>query len=66
MRIKTTGDTPRGCSLITSLFMLTYAITWLTNLVQLFNCDFEGPFKEEVVHAVGVFVPLTSFITVFY
>ena len=36
---------------------------WIGNLVKLINCDFEAPYKGEIVHAVGL-LPIASVITV--
>ena len=40
------------------------AAAWITNAYKLTDCDFEAPYKCEVVHAVGVFVPPASIATV--
>lgn len=39
---------------------------WVMNLVKLCKCDFDAPYKGEVIHAVGVFVPPTAVITVWF
>lgn len=54
-----------GCG-IWGIFHLVTAICWLVNLVQLFRCDFSTPYKEEVIHGVGVIIPWASLITVWY
>jgi hypothetical protein len=36
------------------------------NLVKLIYCDFDAPYKEEAIHALGVFLPPASFITVWF
>ena len=36
---------------------------WIGNLVKLINCDFEAPYKGEIVHAIGL-LPIASVITV--
>lgn len=30
---------------------------WFVNIIRFFQCDFDTPFKEEVVRGVGIFVP---------
>ena len=56
-------DLPAGCS----LFMLgvwAYGIVaFIWNLIKLSQCDFNAPYKEEVIHAIGLFVPPASLIT---
>tara|TARA_R110000737_G_C14541157_1_gene479044 strand:+ start:1009 stop:1203 length:195 start_codon:yes stop_codon:yes gene_type:complete len=29
---------------------------WVLNLFALFSCDFEGPWKSEILRGVGVFI----------
>jgi hypothetical protein len=31
---------------------------WIKNIVKLSNCDFEAPYKCEVIHAVGIIPPV--------
>ena len=44
------------------LFTVMYAF----NIVKLVQCDFKTDYECEVVHAVGVFVPPASLITVWF
>jgi hypothetical protein len=48
------------------VLVLIWAISWAANFVKLINCDFEGPWKEEIVHAIGVVIPVASLVTVWY
>jgi len=43
-----------------------FIIAWVVNLVQFINQDFEAPYKGEVIRAVGVFIPPTASITVWF
>lgn len=43
------------------LFLLT---CWVINANKFFQCDFEGPWKEEIVHGIGLVFPPTSIFTV--
>ncbi len=36
---------------------------WIGNAVKLTNCDFEAPYKGEVLHTIGL-IPLASVFTV--
>lgn len=38
---------------------------WVTNLYRLTECDFEGPYKCEVIHAIGL-IPPASLVTVWF
>jgi hypothetical protein len=48
---------------LTIVFWLFFVICWIVNLVQLINCDFEAPYKKEVIKAIGVCTGV-SFVTV--
>ena len=40
-------------------------VAWGVNLYKLTQCDFEAPYKGEVIHAVGLIGP-TALITVWF
>jgi hypothetical protein len=48
------------------LFLLMFAAAWLINLFKLFDCDFDAPYKEEVIHFIGLFIPPASIITAWF
>jgi len=31
---------------------------WVKNIIKLSNCDFEEPYKAEVVHMIGIIPPV--------
>lgn len=37
---------------------LAMAAGWIANLIKLVNCDFEAPYKCEVVHLAGLIPPV--------
>jgi len=39
---------------------------WVVNAVKLVDCDFESPYKCEAIHAIGVFIPPASYVTVWF
>lgn len=47
-------------------FVILVMAGWVWNALKLFSCDFESSYKCEVVHAVGVFVPPFSLVTVWF
>ena len=58
-----------GFTLIEIIFVLVVVVgfgSWVTNLVKFTNCDFESPYKCEVIHGAGVFVPPLSVITAWF
>jgi len=50
-----------------SIFMFAVSLfaagCWIGNVVKLTRCDFEAPYKGEIIHAVGL-IPHLSIITV--
>ena len=48
------------------LLLVLLAMPWVYNGYKLTNCDFEADYKCEVIHGVGVVLPPTSWITVWF
>ena len=46
-------------------FALLLAGCWIGNVVKLVNCDFEAPYKGEVIHMIGL-IPAVSLVTVWF
>jgi hypothetical protein len=44
------------------VILLLVAVGWIMNVIKLANCDFESPYKCEVVHTVGL-VPIVGAVT---
>ena len=44
--------------LVIVIIFLFGGISWLVNGYKFIQCDFEAPYKAEVVHGIGVFTPL--------
>ena len=40
------------------LIIVVVSIGWVKNLIKLSECDFESPYKAEVIHAVGILPPV--------
>lgn len=38
--------------------VLMTGIGWVKNLVKLSECDFEAPYKAEIIHAAGLVPPI--------
>ncbi len=62
-RIKVTGCSIGGAHLGTVILMI---ICWGVNLGKLIQCDFDAPYKGEIVHAIGVVIAPASLITVWF
>lgn len=41
-----------------------YLSVWVLNLIKFCQCDFDAPWKSEIIHGIGVFLPPTSIVTV--
>ena len=52
-------------ALATFIFIIYFIVCWIVNIVKFFNCDFESSYKEEIIHALGIF-PLLSGITAWF
>ncbi len=43
------------------LFVIIVAVIgvgWVKNIIKLTDCDFEAPYKCEIIHAVGIIPPV--------
>lgn len=60
MSFNQTEKTGMGCNAIIGLYSL---ITWIVNLVKFVKLDFVEPFKDELVHGLGVLLPPVAWVT---
>jgi len=58
--------TANGCGGLTTLIWAYFAICWVINLFKFLGCDFDSPWKEEVIHGIGVFTFFPAGITVWF
>lgn len=42
------------------------ALPWCINLYKGINCDFEAPYRCEIIHGTGVFIPPAAYVTVWF
>ena len=47
-------------------WVVVFLTSWVWNAVKFASCDFESDFKCEVIHGAGVFIPMTSLLTVWF
>ena len=46
-------------SLIVAVFWILCAVSWATNIYKFATCDFESPYKTEILRGVGIpFAPI--------
>jgi hypothetical protein len=38
--------------------VVVVAVGWVKNVIKLANCDFEAPYKGEVIHTLGLIPPV--------
>ena len=48
----------KGMMIFGFVVIAVVAIGWVKNVIKLANCDFEAPYKCEVIHAVGLIPPV--------
>lgn len=62
IKFNVTKDTPSGCIFLMLLLSAYTIVSWIVNLYKLTQCDFIGPWKEELIHIIGL-VPAFSWVT---
>ena len=45
---------PVGCMVVILLISLLLTIGWVINIVKFAQCDFDKPYKAEVIRGVGI------------
>lgn len=54
-------------SLIIPFVFWVYLIgSWVVNVVKFCKSDFDAPFKEEIIHGLGIILPPISMITCWF
>lgn len=48
------------------VFVMLFLVSWIWNAVKFTSCDFESDFRCEVVHGIGLFVPMAAMVTVWF
>ncbi len=48
------------------VIVLIFLSSWIWNAIKFTSCDFESNFKCEAIHGIGLFVPFSSLITVWF
>ena len=52
--------------LFVALLAFAQVAAWFVNFYKVTQCDFEAPYKSEVLHGLGVFCPPAAIITVWF
>ena len=37
-----------------AIFFMYLIVAWIINLIQFINCDFTGPWSDEIIHGIGL------------
>lgn len=48
----------KGFIIIVIVAIIVVGAGWVKNLIKLTECDFEAPYKAEIIHAVGILPPV--------
>lgn len=48
----------KGMIIFVVVVISVVSVGWVKNVIKLANCDFEAPYKAEVVHLVGLIPPV--------
>lgn len=59
IKFNVTKNIPSGCIFLMLLLSAYTIVSWIVNLYKLTQCDFIGPWKEELIHIIGL-VPAFS------
>ena len=41
-----------------------FIVAFIVNISKLVNCDFEEPWKDEIIHGIGLVIPPAAAVTV--
>ena len=52
-------------ALLSVAFPIFMIVAWIVNIVKLVNCDFDAPYKQEIIHAIGL-IPGVSIVTCWF
>lgn len=62
-----TGYTLTGLLIVLWISCMTISIsTWMWNATKLASCDFDAPYKCELIHGVGLVLPPLAIVTVWF
>ena len=52
----------KDMSILSILLVILVWVGWVLNILKLAECDFEAPYKAEVIHTVGL-LPVVGAVT---
>ena len=48
----------KSTALVSVVITIVIGVGWVKNLIKLSDCDFETPYKAEVIHVIGIIPPV--------
>jgi len=48
----------KGMMIVMVLIIIIIFTGWVKNIIKLSNCDFEAPYKAEIIYGVGLIPPV--------
>jgi prepilin-type N-terminal cleavage/methylation domain-containing protein len=48
------------------LILVVFLGSYIGNIVKLFRCDFQAPYRGEFIHSIGVIVPPAAMVAVWF
>ena len=55
------ADFAAGSFVIVYVFLVLFlTVGWVKGVIHLCQCDFEAPYKAEIIYSVGTFVPVVG------
>ena len=52
------GDNMKTILMVQLIVVLIIGTGWVKNLIKLSDCDFEAPYKAEIIHTAGLLPPV--------
>jgi hypothetical protein len=48
----------RSIFLLPFVFFILFLLSWIANFVKLTDCDFQAPYRCEIIHGAGIIPPI--------
>jgi hypothetical protein len=52
------SQTLKDMMLVYLIIIIIVGIGWVKNIIKLTECDFEAPYKAEIIHGIGLIPPV--------
>ena len=48
----------KGLLILPVVLVIVVSAGWVQNIIKLTECDFEAPYKAEIIHSIGILPPV--------